>query len=689
MAALASKQSQSAFTPPSAKYIDEKYFMAQYVYIFFEPAVDPKQNKVFYVGKGTGNRPKGHLTQSGVSAAVASDDESSVVEAGAHPENLQVYELERGPTQIEIEAMKTRLLSESKVQCIQRLSKDGVTPKQMIRVIAQDLDDSLSSTLESFAIHHVFGIANLKNIAAGKHSERFRSFSDWKPTTYWLAGDKKDLEGRYYVYVLRNPGTGAVVYVGKGKDKRLLAHSRELAKTSEEGRTDKHKALADIEADGHKAEDIARVIAYDLDEGEAYAIESFAMKFVYGGTTNAVRGHESFRFRAKGDWELRLGFDLPFLVAKNASKASLMELDSWRGEGLVKLLESVISPVTHVTWNADAINFAAGSCAVYAVVLGPDQSERGTLYVHARSPKRATITVEIRFENKTQKEWGTKTFGPSGFNHVIRRHDRSFFPDAWTNSPAPEPAEATNRVRWMLALLQTDSKSALTKVVGENVIKELLGEDIELRKRLEKTRRKRSEKKTNKGAIPKESNANELCVDVEGEDDDEADNSDDSGGDNAPQRSPLGGSVVTAGGHAQLSDGASQLVSIEVQISSMGSETGDTKDVDISREGVNRIEGDSAQTKMIGTSVGDGSDQQPRPPGPIDVRLPDGENHFFVAVSEAFPDIDWTNPAKMAGGAIGIQGNVGFENGGAGCRVIVFLGKRGAQAELRWSNNHR
>ena len=94
-----------------------------------------------------------------------------------------------------------------------------------------------------------------------------------------------------------------------------------------------------------------RLIAVGLNEEEALAIESFCIKYVYGPNTNAVMGHHPNRFRAKGDWDLRIGFDIPFLACAKGSEARQRELDEWLGQGYLAKLEDVVTPYPNLRFS--------------------------------------------------------------------------------------------------------------------------------------------------------------------------------------------------------------------------------------------------------------------------------------------------------------------------------------------------
>lgn len=175
-----------------------------YIYIFFDKN---DSNKVFYCGRGIGNRPRGHLTQAGVST-VSRPIEGDVL--GATGEDV-LYVLAHGEKEGPQEGPQNDIAQITKVQKIQQLTKNGTTPAQMIRVIATGLSIELSQTMESFCIHHVYGKERLLNIASGTSKERFRPHGMWDAVK-WDGSEESSQKKPYYTYVLRNPDTNEVLY---------------------------------------------------------------------------------------------------------------------------------------------------------------------------------------------------------------------------------------------------------------------------------------------------------------------------------------------------------------------------------------------------------------------------------------------------------------------------------------------
>lgn len=465
-----------------------------YIYIFFDPT---NANSVFYCGRGTGNRPKGHLNQAAVSTVSrpAIDDI-----LGATAQDVLDTEKHDSPD------TQPNTAQASKVRKIQDLTRKNVTPNQMIRVIATGISFELSQTMESFCIHHVYGTAYLLNIASGKNKSRFRPHGMWDLVD-WPEAEKASLVAPYYTYVLRNPKTNEVKYVGKGKSDRCFAHFKDIDTISDEERDKKQKALTELLDQRFAVDEIVRLIAVGLNEDEALAIESFCIKYVFGPNTNAVMGHHPNRFRAKDDWDLRIGFDIPFLATANGTEARQKELDQWLGQGYLSVLQSVVAPFPGLQFSG-LFNHGAGSPAIAATVYsgcgagGRVGEERGTVYVFAFSPIKFGISIEIRWNGKEQREcfgrkfrtfkieeWPTSKIMKEDLNYQNRRREMVFLPDAWADKPTVDLAVARERLTWMIALLQTNSLEELSEKIGEAGVFELLHIDVELRARVEGKRK--------------------------------------------------------------------------------------------------------------------------------------------------------------------------------------------------------
>ncbi len=127
------------------------------------------------------------------------------------------------------------------------------------------------------------------------------------------------LNTSYYVYALIDPQTQIPFYIGKGVNNRAIEHFRigedihEIGIDSNESPA-KTARIADLFQSGYGREDMIRVLAKNLSEKQALAIEALLIKHVYGldALTNQVKGAHDDRFRALNDWQYIAGYDLPF-----------------------------------------------------------------------------------------------------------------------------------------------------------------------------------------------------------------------------------------------------------------------------------------------------------------------------------------------------------------------------------------
>lgn len=98
----------------------------------------------------------------------------------------------------------------------------------------------------------------------------------------------------YYVYVLRDPRSGRVFYVGKGVGNRVYAHAADARKAADSERA-KLRRINDIEASGREVEHL--FVRTGLpDEDSAYVVEQAvidAMTAAGVETTNIAGGHHS------------------------------------------------------------------------------------------------------------------------------------------------------------------------------------------------------------------------------------------------------------------------------------------------------------------------------------------------------------------------------------------------------------
>ncbi|HEY9250301.1 MAG TPA: hypothetical protein VIO38_14270 [Rariglobus sp.] len=418
--------------------------MRFYVYALIDPQAG---NHPFYIGKGLDNRLQSHFKPTPSSkkagAEIVGCDTESILDNA-------LGDIGDGAT------------TRTKQFKIQQLAAAGYTHRDIARVVARRLDEKTAFALESYLIQSVYGLDSLLNRAHGKHSGRFRPAGDIR-----IASDFDKLTNSreantalpHYVYCLINPVNGTVFYVGKGKGDRALNHFRDAIKSDAQA-YGKIQEINRLITEGHNPETIIRILAWLDHEPAAFALEAFALKFVYGLDTvqNIQAGHQYGLFRAKGDWELRKGFDLPFVVEPGIRQDRSEKLDGMLGEGLELPLLAIQEHFPEIAFDPPSILDSA-DLGIEGDITLPEQIVGPRLKIFIRRKK---IQIELRHRKKSQREWIRQHFMLLDA-YPLRRADDVFFPDNWRGSRnmTSETNEAVNRVRMMLEIVFAKRRSDL------------------------------------------------------------------------------------------------------------------------------------------------------------------------------------------------------------------------------------
>jgi hypothetical protein len=333
------------------------------------------------------------------------------------------------------------------------------------------MDERTAFAVESFLIRSVYGVRNLTNRVEGAHAERFRdsgnnSFIDRFDMDAAISDAAlREVEtrfGRYYVYSLRDPVNGRVFYVGKGTGRRMFAHFADAAKSAQLDCSNGHlPLLSKLIADGHRAVDICRVEARVEFEQQALALEALLLKFVHGFATvdNRVAGHHGEMFRAKGDWEIRRGFDLPYVCDpwKQVDRAD--KRDGMIGEGLAVPLLAIAAEFPELSFDQPKV-LDASELGIEADLVPRAGGAGARIKVFIRRHK---LQVELRHRRIAQRKWIRSHFAKLGA-YPLRRKDDIFFPDAWRG-----PANMTDdlelvahRIRIMQEIVNAPELSKLS-----------------------------------------------------------------------------------------------------------------------------------------------------------------------------------------------------------------------------------
>lgn len=134
--------------------------------------------------------------------------------------------------------------------------------------------------------------------------------------------------GPFYVYVLVDPRTDAVFYVGKGTGQRLLSHGREALLKADSGpQSGKVARIQHIRHSG--SEPRIDIIRHGINETEAFLLEA-ALIDCLDDLSNAVAGHGTSQGRSPlAELAARYGAQP---IDPGASPVVLIRLGHWRDE---------------------------------------------------------------------------------------------------------------------------------------------------------------------------------------------------------------------------------------------------------------------------------------------------------------------------------------------------------------------
>lgn len=399
-----------------------------YVYVLLEPDTE----KVFYVGKGCHDRALAHFII-GVTG-------NEVIESQEQQEP-------------------------EKVRKIEELINRGYKRNDIVRIVAKQIDEETAFVIESFLIEHVYGLNELSNLVHGKYPNRYRNIGDWN----YLNGFDLPFDGvirddvnysydncQYYVYVIRNPATNQIIYVGKGTQRRALQHFIDAEKEFEGiGQSNKLQTLRDLR-ESHEINELVRIVAWVQEEASAYFLESFYIRFVAGpeNLLNATSGHHLQKFRGKGDWEPRTGLDLVMLLKPGAPRAEMQ--DAFMSGGLGDLLEQVADKISECEFGK-SLEFSepkvigAGELAIGAIVDGSIP-----IVVTIRNGRRYQVLLWC--DNTSHKRYLAHKV--DNFKLLSRRRDDTiFFPTAWhrIRKMTGSIDEAVRRFGLLVKFVRTES----------------------------------------------------------------------------------------------------------------------------------------------------------------------------------------------------------------------------------------
>lgn len=410
--------------------------MRFYVYALIDPT---NGNRPFYIGKGLAGRLQAHFKSRGV----ADQFDQEVI--GCDPASLVADAREHFPR--------------GKAEHIDHLLSRDYTERDIARVIARSLDETTAFALEAFLIRSVYGLETLHNKAEGAHPERFRPRGQWAVIPdFDLISERSPALAAHYVYALLSPVDGRVFYVGKGAGSRVWQHFSEATSAKVSGKLDEIRRLI---LAGYRPSDLTRILAWVDNETSAFALEALAVKFVFGlfELENIQRGHHHRLFRAKDDWALRIGFDLPFVTYPGQRQDRTEMLDGMIGEGIDRPLSEIRSHFPELIFDAPKVLDSA-DLGIEADVTPPDGSAGARLKIFIR---RERIHIELRHRRKAQREWIKTHFSRLGA-YPLRRGDDVFYPTIWRGpGMTKDIKEAIHRVRLMLQIVNARGREDLSE----------------------------------------------------------------------------------------------------------------------------------------------------------------------------------------------------------------------------------
>ncbi len=115
----------------------------------------------------------------------------------------------------------------------------------------------------------------------------------------------------YYVYILKDPRSSTIIYIGKGIGNRIFQHATDALTNSEN--SDKLNLIRDIHNSGIKVE--YYILRHGLTEKESFEIESACIDLLgLNNLTNVVKGHYSWERGLKTVDEISQYYDAKIIT---------------------------------------------------------------------------------------------------------------------------------------------------------------------------------------------------------------------------------------------------------------------------------------------------------------------------------------------------------------------------------------
>ena len=145
------------------------------------------------------------------------------------------------------------------------------------------------------------------------------------------AGEHREALLPFYVYVLADPTSEKVFYVGKGQDQRVLQHWKEVNRELEKDlptESSKNNILRRLKNEGK--EPLQLVIGRYKLESEAFCVEATLINWMYGydNLSNLNRGKGAHLIRQQGVFDKLQNIDVP-RPDRGDNSMTLVELDTF------------------------------------------------------------------------------------------------------------------------------------------------------------------------------------------------------------------------------------------------------------------------------------------------------------------------------------------------------------------------
>ncbi len=227
---------------------------------------------------------------------------------------------------------------------------------------------------------------------------------------------------RMYVYRLIDPRSGETVYIGKGKDNRVFAHSRAKIKSDDPG--EKLKRIHEIRAAGFE---VAHVIhRHGMNDKTAVEVEA-ALIDAYPGLTNIVGGDGS------------------------------SDLGAMHARGIVNRYQADVAEIKHrailINVNRSATESSLYEATRYAWKISPSKAQRSEIVLAVRygmiiAVFNAKKWLPATFENFPGHEPRPDRYGFIGTeapDRIRKMYVGKRIPDKYRKKGASNPIKYTYR----------------------------------------------------------------------------------------------------------------------------------------------------------------------------------------------------------------------------------------------------